>query len=103
MLSTNQWTHMLEAHPGFANMAAGAKYELLVQEFGIIRTLIPSWRGIALGTTTKMPFWSHLPSAETAVIGSAIVHKTYDHVMEPLWETYFPPSSPPTVKIEKEP
>ena len=103
MLPTKQWNHMITKFPGFETMAAGKKYELLVQEFGLIRTLIPSWRGAALGTTTKMPWFSHIPSAETVVISSGLVHGAYDFVGKPFWDTCFPPSPPPTIKVEKEP
>ena len=76
MLPDKQWTHMITKYEGFETMAAGAKYELLVHEFGLIRTLIPSWRGILLGTTTKMPLKKHLPSITTVgdlVVGTSAV------------------------------
>ena len=108
MLPDKQWTHMITNYKGFESMPAGEKFLLLIRdpEIGLIKTLIPSWNGVRLGMATKMPWYSHLPSVETIVVGTPVISATasrwWRNIGKPLWDETFPPS-PPSVKMENEP
>jgi len=115
MLSTKQWTYMTSTHKGFETMSAAEKYLLIVEKYGTRSTLTPSWRGLALGLTTKMPLKSHLCSIETIAIGIVAAPATFNRLRvnipdsigeslgKPIGEWLYSSSAPPSVKIEKEP
>jgi len=110
MLSKSDWAYMnMKTYNGFETvnaMTAGQKYQALIRELGVFDTLLPSWRGLVLGTTTTMPLASHLPSVETVVIGIPVISTMFHGFFRLNFPELFTDDnnpSPPPVKIEKEP